>query len=187
MPVESSGFTLIELVSVMAIVAVFATSSVPIFEQAIARHRAHRVSTSIYQQLQFARNTAMSRGEKVTLCGSGKDNQCVDKPITKILVFTDPNNNHRLDKTDLAFQTIDLGVNAQQVRLRAALGRSYIEFDASGRARQSGSFLYCSRSKEARNARRIVVSLSGRVYIARDTDGDGVVEQANGKPISCME
>ena len=184
---DFSGLTLIELVSVMAITAILAASGTPIFMHLIARYKANSVSTTIYQQLQFARNTAMNSGNKVTLCGSEKGNRCTNRSIRKILVFKDEDNNHHLDKTDLALQAIDLDLKAQQVQLRAALNRSYIEFDGNGRARQSGSFIYCSKSKDARNSRRVVISLSGRTYLARDKDGDGIIEQANGKPIACTE
>jgi len=180
-----SGLTLFELVSVMAIVAILAASGTPIFMHLIARYKANSVSTSIYQQLQFARNTAMNRGYKVTLCGSEDGEHCTNRSILKILVFKDEDNNHHLNKTDLALQLIDLGLKAQQVQLRAALNRNYIEFDGNGRARQSGSFIYCSPNKEARNSRRVVISLSGRAYLARDKDGDGIIEQANGEPITC--
>jgi len=182
-----SGLTLIELVSVMAIVAILATSGTPIFMHLMARYKANSVSTTIYQQLQFARSAAMNRGYKVTLCGSEDGKGCTNRSILKMLVFKDEDNNHRLDKTDLVIQVIDLGLKAQQLQLKAALNRSYIEFDANGRARQSGSFNYCSQNNEARNSRRVVISLSGRVYLARDKDGDGIVKQANGKPIACTK
>jgi len=184
---QFSGLTLIELVSAMAIVAILAVSGTPIFMQLIARYKANSISTGIYQQLQFARNTAMNRGYKVTLCGSDNGNRCTNRSILKILVFKDEDDNHHLDKSDQVIQAIDLDLKAQQLKFKAALNRSYIEFDGNGRARQSGSFIYCSQSKEARNSRRVVISLSGRAYLARDNDGDGIIEQANGNPIACAE
>jgi len=180
-----SGLTLFELVSVMAIVAILAASGTPIFMHLIARYKANSVSTSIYQQLQFARNTAINRGYKVTLCGSEKGNRCTNRSIRKILVFKDEDNNHHLDKTDLALQAIDLDLKAQQVQLRAALNRRYFEFDGNGRARQSGSFIYCPKNGDTRNIRRVTVSLTGRVYLGRDNNGDGIIERSDGKPISC--
>jgi len=180
-----SGLTLIELVSAMAIVAILAASGTPIFMHLIARYKANSVATSIYQQLQFARNTAMNRGYKVTLCGSEDGEHCTNRSILKILVFKDEDNNHHLDKSDLALQLIDLGLKAQQVRLRAALNRSYIEFDGNGRARQSGSFIYCPKNGDTRNVKRVTISLSGRMYLGRDNNGDGIIERSDGKPISC--
>jgi len=182
-----SGLTLIELVSAMSIVAILAVSGTPIFMQLIARHKANSISTAIYQQLQFARNTAMNRGYKVTLCGSKDGKHCTNRSILKILIFKDEDNNYQLDKSDLVIQAIDLDLKGQQLKFKAALNRNYIEFDGNGRARQSGSFIYCSQTKEAGNSRRVVISLSGRVYLARDRDGDGVIEQANGNPIACAE
>jgi len=181
-----SGLTLIELASAMAIVAILAVSGTPIFMQLIARHKANSISTAIYQQLQFARNTAMNRGYKVTLCGSNDGKRCTNRSILKILVFKDEDNNHHLDKSDQVIQAIDLDLKAQQLIFKAALNRSYIEFDGNGRARQSGSFIYCPKNGDTRNAKRITVSLSGRAYLSRDNNGDGIIEKGDGKPISCQ-
>jgi len=180
-----SGLTLIELVSAMSIVAILAVSGTPIFMQLIARHKANSISTAIYQQLQFARNTAMNRGYKVTLCGSKDGKHCTNRSILKILVFKDEDNNHQLDKSDLVIQAIDLDLKGQQLKFKAALNRNHIEFDGNGRARQSGSFIYCPENGDTRNAKRITVSLSGRAYLSRDNNGDGIIETGDGKPISC--
>ena len=39
--------------------------------------------------------------------------------------------------------------------------------------------------QEARHSRAVIINAQGRAALARDSDGDGIVEYANGDPLSC--
>ena len=50
---------------------------------------------------------------------------------------------------------------------------------------QNGNMLVCPPDGNPRQARLLVVNAHGRTRLATDNDGDGVVEGANGSPVSC--
>jgi type IV fimbrial biogenesis protein FimT len=50
---------------------------------------------------------------------------------------------------------------------------------------QNGNFLYCAAGGAATEARMVIVNPQGRLRIARDRNGDGIVEDAAGRPVSC--
>lgn len=179
------GMTLIELMASIAITSILAAAGIPAYTDLVARQNANSFSNTLYRRLVLARNSAISLNTTVTICGSRDGLSCVKDGISSLLVFRDVNRNHKIDISDSVLQNTSLKTKGTQVRLGAALGRNYIEFNASGRARQTGSFYYCPKNRDPRMAKRVTVSLTGRAYIARDGNGDGIVELTNGKPITC--
>ena len=54
-----------------------------------------------------------------------------------------------------------------------------------GSVAEYGNFTYCPPNNDARHARQLILSMSGRPRAALDTNGDGIVEDANDKPLRC--
>jgi hypothetical protein len=68
---------------------------------------------------------------------------------------------------------------------RASLARGYIEFEDSGATWQNGTLYYCPDSRDARHARALVLSHSGRSYLTVDSNGDGIREDRRGRNLRC--
>ena len=69
---------------------------------------------------------------------------------------------------------------------RSFRNRSYLMIRPSGLTDwQNGNFLYCPESGDPRLARQIVINAQARVRHARDSDGDGIVEDARGRAVVC--
>ena len=76
--IDQRGFTLIELMVVVAITAILLAIAAPSFTDLIARRRVEGVATEVNTDLQYARTEAVSRGANVSLfVPSGGTSYCV--------------------------------------------------------------------------------------------------------------
>jgi len=73
---KQSGFTLIELMVVISILAILLGIGVPSFRATIEGNRITTVANDLVGALQFARSEAVKRGTNVTLCSSNDQATC---------------------------------------------------------------------------------------------------------------
>jgi len=71
-----SGMTLVELMIVLAIVAILATIAVPSFQKQIASSRLVSTTNNLVSTLTQARNEAIRQGKRVTVCRSSDGTAC---------------------------------------------------------------------------------------------------------------
>jgi type IV fimbrial biogenesis protein FimT len=100
------------------------------------------------------------------------------------LVFVDTNRNRRRDGNEelIAYSTL---TESGLIRWRASGARNYLRYRPDGGIKEWGTFEYCPRNREARYARQIIISSTGRPRSAVDSNGDGIVEDRNGDPARC--
>ena len=102
------------------------------------------------------------------------------------LVFLDRNANGRFDGSDVLLRRIPRLGEGERFYWRSFRNRSYLMIRPSGLTDwQNGNLLYCPASGDPRFARQIVINAQGRVRHARDSDGDGIVEDAQGRAVDC--
>lgn len=73
---KHSGFTLVELMVTISILAILLGIGVPSFRATIEGNRITTVANDMVAALQFARSEAVKRGANVTLCSSSDQRSC---------------------------------------------------------------------------------------------------------------
>jgi type IV fimbrial biogenesis protein FimT len=73
---STSGFTLLELLVVLVIIAVLSAFAIPAFSQSIQRYRAAAEISALGTDLQLARSEAVKRGLSVVVCPTSDGKSC---------------------------------------------------------------------------------------------------------------
>ncbi|MGD8415556.1 MAG: GspH/FimT family pseudopilin [Pseudomonadales bacterium] len=181
------GFTVLELLAVLAIAITLGALAYPSFDDLVARvHSTSRIN-AIVSLLRFARETAVTQHRWVTLCPASAE-VCTGSTdwSTGIMAFADLNRDgtRQTGEPVLAYQSaLDPG---ERLTWRAFRRHNFLQFRSEGYTNwQNGSFVYCPASGDPRNGKVLIVNIQGRTALSTDRDGDGVDEQANGAPLTC--
>lgn len=182
---QSAGFTLVEALVVLLIAAALLGIGVPGFRDSLERSRAATRMMELQGLLALSRQQAVVRRFEVTLCGTEDSTRCAANwNGNPTLVFVDANSNRIADATEDVLALSSL-TRAGSIRWRASGGRGYMRFRPDGSAKEFGTFQYCPGDRNARDARQVIVSATGRARAAVDADGDGIVEDRDGRPLRC--
>jgi type IV fimbrial biogenesis protein FimT len=181
------AFTLPELLVTLAIAAAALVLAVPAFHDLLAAQRATAALNQIVGAVALARTEAILQRRTVTLC-PGSNGVCLgrDQWHHGALVFIDSDRNGRRDEGERLVGALPGLRPGERIYWRSFRNRSYLQFHPRGYTDwQNGSFLYCPSGGQARHARMIILNAQGRVRVARDADGDGVAEDADGSGLRC--
>jgi type IV fimbrial biogenesis protein FimT len=182
---RAEGFSLAEVLVVVTIAGLLLGLGIPGLHEVHARSLAARHMLELRGLLELARSTAVLENADVTVCGTLDGTACsATWRRQPTLLFIDQNANRALDAGDrlLAFSRL---TDSGAIDWRGSNGRRYVRFRPGGGVKEFGTFFYCPADNDARHARALVVSATGRPRATRDTDGDGIAEDAYGAPLQC--
>jgi len=178
---RDSGFTLIELMIAVALVAILLATAVPALDDFTNDARQTGAINDFISSIHIARNTAITTNSRVTMCASASGANCEAASWDSgWIVFADLNSNGSLDAGETiasASAAVD-GLNIQSGEFPAALMHR-----PNGRAMtnaltgNSGEFTVCD-FRGAEHAKVILVELSGRPRMSET--------KANGTSPSCI-
>lgn len=181
-----TGLTLSELLTALAVAAVLAGAAIPGMAALLARAEADAAIGQMSRAIQFARYQAITRRTTVTLC-PGAETACGrrDSWHEGAMIFLDANANGALDSDEEVLERLP-PLEGYSVRWRSFRNRKSLSMRPDGTTDwQPGNMLVCPTDGDARNARQLIINAQGRVRLSRDLDGDGVVEDARGRPVAC--
>lgn len=167
------GFTLVELMVAIAVVAILSTIALPSLNDFLVKMRVDNEITEMQRLLLTARNMAINTGKNTTVCPLSSGS-CTSNWGNEISVFT-------VDEVIKVKGAIKSGDKLQFT------SNSAVVYDPSGRLITpiiQSSFKFCPKDN-ADLARGIDLSISGRSYISSDTDNDGKDENRSAQEITC--
>lgn len=160
------GFTLMEMIILMVIIAVLAAMALPGADDYAADNRLSAATSDLMAAMQTARSEAVGRNAPVTLCASNaaKDD-CRDAAEWEQgwLVFVDGNGDGDIDSGEEVLQYHDPVGGKVTLRGTAGLNQP-LTFFPSGRTSISSTqtFIVCDERGFGDDARGMVVSILGR-------------------------
>jgi len=182
---HTSGFTLIELISTVAIAAILLTLGVPSFKDTILSNRMAGHSNRFLSALNITRSEAIKRGQSVTLCKANVDasppscntgtcdtasgDNCWGKGW---LVFVDANSNGLTDQGETIIRSFEGLPETLTLHTNSANVAYWIAFDSTGAGKGNNglvvasTFNLCQGNDEA-NGRSIILNALGRAKIQK--------------------
>jgi len=168
---DARGFSLFELLYVIAVAGVLAAIAVPSFSAVVSDSRRTAALNAVVGAIQFARSEAIKRAEEIVLCKTGGASKCTSGGgwETGWLVFVnlDRDSPPKLDANEPLIQQ-----HGALPLARITANRDAFTFRPFSRASTNGTVVYCD-SRGAPAARAVIVSTSGRPRIASTMSGGG--------------
>lgn len=156
-----TGFTLMELMVVIAIVGVLAGLALPSFRGTIQRAESKAAGTAFYGALQRARSEAIARNTAVSICARDISNLAVPTCATGNtawrdgwIIYTGPSPSTPIQVHEPIDGSLQLGT-----------GASALQFFGNGSIAATTTFALCRGTPDA-DGRSVVVTRSGRVSLA---------------------
>src|SRR5512143_2198746 len=173
---RETGATLLELAVVLAVAAILMVLAIPGLGSLQHASRLAAASNMLVSSLHLTRSEAIKRRARTVMCPSATGTACADGGgwHQGWLVFHDANNNAALDETETLILSQPALPKGVRLTGNEPLSR-YVSYAPSGRAQlvsgafQAGTLTVCVESPAPGNARKIVISSTGRPRVAKAT------------------
>jgi type IV fimbrial biogenesis protein FimT len=177
MPSRLRGFSLVELMVTITVMAILLAIAVPSFREVIHRNRVSSASNALLASLAYARTEAITRGQMVSMCPSSDGSACTSSGTAfdpGWIVYTYPAGAASANQA-YAAPSILLRANGAQAGVSIQSSASaVITFGQQGQLKPSTplTFITCYRSGDGTDAGNSTAKVPGAEL---DVNGSGSV------------
>ena len=180
---QNRGFTLLELLITLIILAIVISIAIPAMEREVSNARQRELVITYNGAFSFPRSKAITNSVHVTLCPLASDNRCVDDWTLAAAIFPDADRNQQPDD-DTIWKLIP-PVQQYSITSRTG-GRGYVTFGPGGLMHgASGSLIACPGSNSSQPMSYLTVNRGGRFRVVHDKDNDNEIRLSWGALITC--
>jgi len=180
---RQQGFTIVELMITVALIAVIAGIGIPSFRQLIATNRVTATINEFHSGLRLARVEAVKRNANVVFCATSNQTSCGGSWNDGWLIYHDADGDGVVDPDEVI--RVGGGVH-DGYNLTFSGGATAITFIARGlTSGTSGTFKLCDAGNDAGLARGIILLTTGSTRRAVDMNSNGIKEDESGADFSC--
>jgi type IV fimbrial biogenesis protein FimT len=168
MKIRQAGFTLIELMIVVALVALLAAMAVPSFRTLLVKRTVQSAVDALMTDMRYARSEAVKRSAQVSVCQSTNGASCAAGSNLWVggwIVFVDGNGNGAMDAGDEILRVQQALTSMASIASAAPAGdRRFFTYQPTGWAKSaSQTFIFTPNGNVPAGSVRIVcVSNQGR-------------------------
>ncbi|MBO6812529.1 MULTISPECIES: GspH/FimT family pseudopilin [Marinobacter] len=192
------GFTLLELIVTIIILAIVAAYAVPSFRETVLNNRLTAQVNEVSSLIAYARSEASKlQNGVVTACASTDSASCSGNAAweTGWIIFSDFDGDRSVDNGDgdeiLKVGGALSGGNSFRIVDLTSDSGGFVQFASNGfpipsaTGNTAGTFVICDE-RGAQRARAVVVNVSGQTRLARDTGGTaGVLNDHDNADVTC--
>lgn len=184
---DNKGFTLIELMVTIAILAILTVMAVPMVTDAIKRHEKKTIVNEIRLILLGARSMAFTNKSFVIVCPTMDNSHCSKNNPVNLISFIDKNQNKKYDHNDELINSMNIQLKHGYLKFGFGGRKSYMRFSPNnGKPIGSqGNITYCDKENKATHHKSVIMSEHGVARISTDANLDGIDENSQGSPLSC--
>lgn len=160
---NEKGFTLLELLIVLAIVAIFATLAAPAFDNLIVKNRVESQANLFVSSLALARSEALKSSTQTSLCTSSNGVSCNNGSWSDgWIVFIDENGNASVDGNDRVLKVFDTASDGYTFNASAAIASSITYLTSGELNSEGGNITICGPKGRTELGHQVMLNSVGR-------------------------
>ncbi len=181
----AKGFTLVEMLGALAIGGVALGLGMDSLQGVVTDQRVASYAGDLLQTVHNARQYAIMKRQRVTVCASEDGQNCGGDWSNGHLIFLDDNGNRELDEEDEILNHGGGSHGKDPVYWRSFRVADTLQFLPTGITNhQNGTLTVCGLG-QVEHARAVIITKTGRPRMSQDNNGDGIDEGADGRPLRC--
>ncbi len=182
---KNKGLTMFELIFTMLIITIIAVIAIPSIQSMLQTQEAQSIQSNFPLLIKEARNQSLLTRNDTVICGSSNKQTCTGDWSQHVIAFIDNNENGQHDSNEAIFSSDSPNLKYGNLKWKGLGQKPYIRMQSENGLPNgsNGSLIYCGQ--ENIYHRQVILARSGRIDASRDTNRDGIYEQANGQPINC--
>lgn len=174
---SSCGFSLVEMLIVLAMVGILSGYALPSFSKLVNSNHQNTVLMQLFSHHQLARSEAIKQNQSIILCKSDNSRQCTPSAQWHKgwIIFADIDNNKQLNDTEQLIYSFQNENPALSLSYRGFGSHNYVRYYPDGRSSTNGSFILCTPEGDI-TARSLIISRTGRTRLSSRSASGGALK-----------